>query len=79
MSKRKWSDDAQRMRDDKMMIVRLEGMIRQLEHERSQYRTHAALRVKWWIELHGKGQSPNLAWLIENDVKFLQTVTSFVW
>ena len=70
---------ARQMRYKFEEISKLNEKIDQLENERRQYRGHAVRRLKWWIELHGKGATPNLAWLIEQDAKFLQTVSNFTW
>ncbi len=83
MSQVKWSDEkksfTRRLRYKDEEIQRLNELVQRLENERSNYRDHAAKRMKWWIELHGKGSSPNVAWLIEQDAKFLSTVSSFIW
>ena len=83
MSCTKWTEEekqhARQMRYKMEEITRLEKTICELENERSRYRDHAARRMKWWIELHGKQSSPSVAWLIEQDAKFLQTVSRFEW
>lgn len=60
-------------------IDRLDRTVAQLRSEQRKYQGHFALRLKWWIKLQADGQAPSLQWLIEHDVKFLQTVDEFSW
>jgi len=83
MSQEKWSETKKalhrQMRYRKIEEERLNDKIRKLENERRLYQEHFARRFKWWIELSRKNTTPDLAWLIEQDAKVLQTVTQFTW
>ena len=83
MSNQKWTEEekqhARQMRYKVEEITRLEKTICELENERRRYRDHATARLQWWIKLLNEQSSPSLLSLIEQDVKFLQTVTSFTW
>jgi hypothetical protein len=57
----------------------LEETRTKLEDERAKFRTHFAQRFRWWIQLVGENQTPNLPGLIESDAKFLHTVESWWW
>jgi len=83
MSQEKWSEAKKALhrqmgyrQHDKEQF---EKKIRQLENEQCLYQEHFARRFKWWIELIGKNSTPSLPWLIEQDAKFLQSVTQFTW
>lgn len=83
MNNRKWTEEekqhARQMRYKADEIRRLEEKIKQLESERTLFRTHATDRFKWWIKLLHDGQDPSLAWLVEHDARFLQSVSYFSW
>lgn len=47
--------------------------------DRALFRTHFVRRLKWWIELHRKGMTPNMSWLIEDDSKALTWFKPWYW
>ena len=66
--------------------ARLEQRIRDLEQERAElladrakFREHFQVRFQWWVKLMKENSSPNLAWLVENDAKWLQQFKYWVW
>lgn len=79
----KWSEGKKalhrQMHCRKIEEERLQTRIRALENERRIYQEHFVRRFRWWIELSGRNTTPNLAWLIEQDAKVLQTLTQFPW
>ena len=60
-------------------IKAMEAIIKQKDEDLEKYRRHFTGRFRWWIELLGKGQTPSLPWLIENDAKVLHGVKSWWW
>lgn len=69
----------QKLKEAKEQIKLLEFEKKQIEDDRSKFRAHFENRLKWWIELHGKGSSPNISFLIETDAKFLANVKKWYW
>jgi len=51
----------------------------ELRQDRILFREHFRSRFQWWISLMGEGKTPNMAWLIESDAKWLQRLDYWVW
>jgi len=51
----------------------------ELRQDRTLFREHFQSRFQWWISLMKEGKTPNMAWLIENDAKWLQRLAYWVW
>ena len=51
----------------------------ELRQDRILFREHFRSRFQWWISLMGEGKTPNMAWLIESDAKWLQRLAYWVW
>jgi len=83
MSQQKWTESRKVLersrRYHRQDVERLEKEITALRAERQLYQAHAARRLRWWIELLCTNKTPRLPWLIEEDTKFLQSVTQFTW
>lgn len=60
-------------------VKELEQEVDELRLDRQIFRDHFALRFRWWVELMGKGERPNLAWLVENDARVLTRVKYWPW
>ena len=57
-------------------VGELEDEVQRLVAERAKFRDHFAMRFKWWIKLLASKEHPNLAWLIEDDARWM---TKFSW
>lgn len=60
-------------------IVELERQISEKDKDLAEYHRHFQKRFRWWIELLGKGGTPSLPWLIEDDAKLFHRVKSWWW
>ena len=60
-------------------IKELEQELNEIKADREKYRTHFITRFRWWIELLGKGSTPNVNYLIESDAKILNSTKPFWW
>lgn len=60
-------------------IKALEVELEKIKAERQQYRQYFIGKLRWFLELHGKGQSPDMSSLIQDFAHFMTTVESFWW
>jgi len=60
-------------------IEALEKEVSELRDDRNLFREHFINRFQWWVKLQSEKSSPNLAWIIENDAKWLQRFKYWVW
>lgn len=69
----------ERIKDLEYEISELKRERNDLLDDRAKFRSHFIIRFKWWIELLGKVTRPDVAWLVENDAKWLQTFKKWDW
>ena len=60
-------------------IEALEKEVSELRDDRNLFREHFINRFQWWVKLQSEKSSPNLAWIIQNDAKWLQRFKYWVW
>lgn len=76
-------DDAGKLRQTikelKERIGYLEKELVEVREDRQLFRNHFSERFKWWIQLLGENKTPNMAWLVEADAKYLRSFKFFVW
>lgn len=60
-------------------IAQLETELKEVQQDREIFREHFATRFRWWIKLVGEQTKPNLAWLIEDDAKYLRRMQWWGW
>jgi hypothetical protein len=60
-------------------IKYLETNQAEIDADRELFRKHFARRFRWWIELLGKGTTPSLPWLIEQDAKEMRDMKWWSW
>ena len=63
----------------KKRVRELEQELDQVRADREIFREHFMRRFRWWVELMGKGEQPNLAWLVENDGRTLNRLKWWPW
>ena len=57
----------------------LEQELNENKHDLARFQDHFKKRFRWWVKLVGDKSAPSLAWLIEDDAKFLRSVKEFWW
>lgn len=60
-------------------VKELETELSKVRADRDKFRDYIANKMKWFIEIHGKGQSPAMAYLIEDVAKFFARVECWYW
>lgn len=60
-------------------IQALESQLEEIKQDREMFRDHFATRFRWWIKLLGEQSKPNLAWVIEDDAKYLRRMQWWGW
>jgi hypothetical protein len=53
--------------------------IQALAQDRQKFRDYWVAKMKWFIELHGKNQTPNMAWLVEDMARLMNRVERWFW
>lgn len=67
---------------EKRLRERIKGLEKELAEvkaDRDEFRKYWAGKFRWYLELHGKGTQPNVAWLIEDMAKFFTKVQRWYW
>lgn len=57
----------------------LEKELEEVKQDRQKFRDYWAHKIRWFIEIHGKGSHPDMTWLIEDMAKFLARVKWWYW
>ena len=57
----------------------LERQLQEVKDDRQKLRDYWAKKMKWFIELHGKQQTPSTAFLIEDMSKLFSRVEYWWW
>lgn len=60
-------------------IKELKNIIKKLEDDRSKFREYFIRKLKWFIILHGKNETPSTDYLINDMSKFLNSVERWWW
>lgn len=72
-------DANKKIRALKRDIKDLEESRERLMSDREKFRAHFAKRFRWWVELLGNKNGPDLQWVIKDDAKFLTKVDWWFW
>lgn len=63
----------------RLRVKGLEADLEEVRQDREKFRTYFSNKLKWFIEIHGKGNNASSAFMIEDMAKFLSKVKWFYW
>jgi hypothetical protein len=66
----------QRLRE---RVKELEAELDEVKADRAEFRNYLVGKMKWLIQIHGKGEGVPRAWLIEDLAQFFQRVQRWYW